>query len=64
MLDSEKNYTAAFGILNEKQFAVNIKCINISGHNTTYLSIWLHGDRDADYTGDSASQVMGWKFRR
>ena len=61
MPDSEKNYTAAFGIVNEEQFSVNITYINVSGHNTSFLTIWLHHDRDADYTGDVADQqVLMW----
>lgn len=31
MPNSEKNYTDAFGIVNEEQFAVNITYINVSG---------------------------------
>jgi hypothetical protein len=58
MPNSIKNYTAAFAIVNEEQFKVNISYINISGDDTTYLSVWLHGDRDADYTTDGAASVM------
>ena len=58
MPNSRKNYTAAFGIVNEEQFAVNITHINVSGTNATYLDIWLHGDRDADYDGETASSVL------
>ena len=57
MPNSEKNYTAAFGIVNEEQFAVNITYINVSGTGSSNLTIWLHGDRDADYTGEAADQV-------
>ena len=57
MPDSRKNYTAAFGIVNEEQFHVNITHINISGTNASFLTIWLHGDRDADYTTDGAGAV-------
>jgi len=60
MPGSEKNYTAAFGTVNEEQFAVNITYINISGTIASYLTIWLHGDRDADYTGDGAASVKVW----
>jgi hypothetical protein len=58
MPDSEINYTAAFGIVNEEQFPVNITYINISGDNTSFFTIWLHNDRDADYTGDTANQQV------
>jgi len=57
MPNSDKNYTAAFGIVNEEQFAVNITYINVSGTNDSYLTMWLHGDRDADYGGDGAASV-------
>ncbi len=55
--NQKKNYSAAFGIVNEENFAVNITYINISGTDASYLDIWLHGDRDADYSGDSASSI-------
>lgn len=58
MPDSLKNYTAAFGIVNEEQFAVNITHINISGINASYLDIWLHGSRTADYNGDVADSSV------
>ena len=58
MPNSRKNYTAIIGIVNEEGFAVNITHINISGTNATYLSMWLHGDRDVDYTTDGAASVM------
>jgi len=57
MPDSQKNYTAAFGIVNEEQFAVNITYVNVSGTGSANLTIWLHGDRDEDYTGEAADQV-------
>jgi len=56
--NTEKNYTAAFGIVNEEQFPVNITYINISGINSSYVDLWVHGDRDADYTADGAASVM------
>ena len=52
-----KNYSAAFGIVNEEEFRVNISYINVSGTNSSYLTIWLHGDRDIDYAGDGAASV-------
>jgi hypothetical protein len=54
----KKNYTAAFGIVNEEPFAVNITHVNVSGTNATYLDVWLHGDRDADYAGEVADSVV------
>jgi hypothetical protein len=54
---STKNYTAMFGIVNEENFAVNITHLNMSGTNPEYIDVWLHGDRDADYSGDGAASV-------
>ena len=48
-----KIYSAAFGIVNEEQVSVNIKYINVSSTNYTYLKIWLHGDRDANANSTS-----------
>src|SRR5512137_943577 len=48
MPNSQKNYTAAFGIVNEEVQAVNITYVNVSGVNASYLDIWLHGDRSED----------------
>jgi len=56
--DSQKNYTAAFGIVNEENFKVNITYINVSGTDSTYLDIWLHGDRGDDYPDDAGTKVM------
>jgi len=55
---SWRNYTAAFGIVNEENFSVNISHINLTGTNTDMLTFWLHYDRDADYTGDAANQQV------
>ena len=41
-------YTAAFAIVNEEKFPVNITYINVTSSNWTYMKIWLHGNRDAD----------------
>ena len=53
-----KNYTAALGIVNEEEFRVNITYINITGTNSTYLDIWLHGDRDEDYPNDGTAVMV------
>ena len=45
---SEKNYTAAFAIVNEEPFPVNITWCNISGTASNYIDIWLHGNRTKD----------------
>jgi len=41
-------YSAAFGIVNEDTFSKRITHIEIPSSNSTYLKIWLHGDRDAN----------------
>ena len=58
MPNSRKNYTAAFGIVNEEEFSVNITHINVSGTNASYLDIWLHGNRTEDYDGDGPTSVL------
>lgn len=52
MPNSEKNYTAALGIVNEEQFAVTISHCTVSGTGTANVSVWLHGDRDVDVNSD------------
>jgi len=56
------HYSAAFGIVNEEQFPINITHINVSSSNHTYLKIWLHGDRDANgnSTSTDSSTVFMW----
>ena len=41
-------YSAAFGIVNECKFTKRITHIEISSSNSTYLKIWLHGNKDAN----------------
>jgi len=57
--NQNKTYTAAFGIVNEEQYAVNITHINVST-TTDYLQIWLHGDRDAKVADDGGTPVYMW----
>jgi hypothetical protein len=54
--NSNKSYTAAFGIVNEERFAVNITFINVSGTSSsqTYMDIWLHGNRTKEASTESA----------
>ncbi len=58
-----KTYSAAFGIVNEEAFKVNITHINVSADTgTDYLKIWLHGDRDASIDDDGTSvEVWDWQ---
>ncbi len=57
MPNSEKNYTATFGIVNEEVLPVNITYINVSGVNASYIDIWLHGDRDTDVSLDAGTPI-------
>lgn len=43
-----KTYTAAFGIVNEESYPLNITHINVSSSNFTYMKIYLHGNRTAN----------------
>jgi len=55
-----KTYTAAFGIVNEEDFSVNITHINVSTSDANdYIQIWLHGNRDELIEADGTS-VKVW----
>ena len=41
-------YSAAFGIVNEDKFTKRITHMKVFSSTSTYLKIWLHGDRDAN----------------
>ena len=43
-----KTFSAAFGIVNEETYPINITHINVSSANYTYMKIWLHGNRSAN----------------
>lgn len=60
--DSNKTYTAAFGIVNEEGIDVRIMHINVSNTtgNPDYLQIWLHGDRDKKVADDGGTVVFMW----
>ncbi len=53
-----KTYTAAFGIVNEEPFAVNITHINVSTDEGDYMEISLHGNRTLTASSDSTSVKM------
>ena len=57
--NSTKNYTAAFGIVNENNYTVNISYIQIIGDNTSFIDIWIHGNRTEDYPdeGDANTRI-------
>jgi len=47
-----KTYTAAFAIVNEENFSVDIKDVEVSTNSgADYLQIWLHGDPTAKAGG-------------
>lgn len=56
-----KTYTAAFGIVNEEQYAVNITHVNVSmdGTGTDYMQIWFHGSQNQTAENDATS-VYVW----
>jgi hypothetical protein len=58
MPNSTKNYTAAFGIVNEEGFPVNITHVNVSGTGTDRMHIWIHADRDADAAQEAAANSV------
>ena len=55
-----KTYTAAFCIVNEESFVVNITHINVSTAGSDYLQIWLHGERKSDVSSDSGDVAFLW----
>jgi hypothetical protein len=54
-LGSVRNFTACFGIVNEEQFPVNITYINVSGNGSSFMSIWLHGNRTEEAALEGAT---------
>lgn len=58
----KKTYTAAFGIVNEETYPLNITHINVSSSNYTYLKIYLHGNRtaNANSTVNDPTSVFMW----
>ena len=53
--NSNKTYTAAFGIVNEEKMAVNITHINVSNTTANYMQIWLHSNRSTNAVDDVGS---------
>lgn len=53
-----KTYSAAFAIVNEESFSVNITGVTVSGDETDAVRIWLHSNADMDATQDTS--VMLW----
>lgn len=55
-------YTAAFAIVNEEKFPINITYINVTSSNWTYMKIWLHGNRDADASVNTSDPTGVFMF--
>ena len=59
--NSNKTYTAAFGIVNEETISVNITYINISlTTGFSYAQIWLHENRSTKATDDTGTTAFVW----
>ena len=55
-----KTYTAAFGIVNEEGYAVNITHVNVSADSgTDYIHVWFHGSPNLS-AEDDATSVYAW----
>jgi hypothetical protein len=60
-VNTNKTYTAAFGIVNEESYNITITHINVSASDgADYMQIWLHGDRDARADVDAGTSVLVW----
>ena len=57
-----KTFSAAFGIVNEETYPLNITHINVTSDNATYMKIWLHGNRtaNANSTDNDPTTVLMW----
>jgi len=57
-----RTFSAAFALVNEERYPVNITHINISSTNNTYMKIWLHGNRtaNANSTSNDPTTVLMW----
>jgi len=59
-INTNKTYAAAFGIVNEEAYAVNITHISITNYsgNYDYLQVWLHGNGSLRAEDDSTAVFM------
>ena len=53
-----KTYTAAFAIVNEENFSVDITDVTVTTSDPDYLQIWLHGNPTAKAEDDTSSIFM------
>jgi len=59
-VNTNKTYTAAFGIVNEELYNITITHINVStSSGADYMQIWLHGNRTQRADFDTSS-VLVW----
>lgn len=57
--NSNKTYTAAFGIINEEMMSVNITHINISTTaGADYMQVWLHSNRSTSAPNDGTHKLI------
>jgi len=61
-LNQQSYFSAAFGIVNEEQYSLNITHINVSSLNCSYMKIWIHGNRaaNADNITSDPSGILMW----
>ena len=61
-----KTYTAAFAIVNEEGFKVNITGISFTGTGQQYVRVWLHSHANTEASSDGGLQIwdgsnsQGW----
>jgi len=53
-----KTYTAAFAIVNEEGFPVNITGVSVSGTGASFIRIWLHADPTVDAASEAATAKL------
>jgi len=53
-----KTYTAAFAIVNEEGFTINITNVSIAGTGQQYMRIWLHSSATTDAAADSEKLLI------
>ena len=51
-------YTAAFGIVNENQYAINITSVSITGSGNASIYAWLHNNADTEAVSDGGTLIF------
>ena len=54
-----KTYSAAFAIVNEEGFPINITGVTVSGNGKQYMKIWLHSNANTDATQEG-NKLLIW----